>query len=192
MKKLFLVVLLAGLCLAGCKRKADTKPLDKAGVRFSVIERLHEIKVTDSEVAQLVKARQAGMHDDNCLELVRLARGRGAEFTDGDSVATLAGVQFTQEEVLEMARLNQLGLWIGEVQAMRFAGVSKAVIMTLARSRGAGRAVPSSPNVVRLQDAGLTDNEMMDLFQRGITDAEAEDMARARMPRGGAKFRSLR
>ena len=187
-----------GICIAavvvltGCQRKADTKPLDQAGVRFTVIEKLHEMKVSDNEVAQVVKAREAGLHDENCLELVRIARSRGGEFAAGDAVQTLAGVQFTEEEVMVLARQNQLGLWVGEVQAMRFAGVNKPVIMALATARSKGRPAISGPNIVRLQDAGFTDNEMMALIDEGTTDAQAAALARGRLPRGPAQFRRLR
>lgn len=186
------ICLIALLALAGCKRKADTKPLDQAGVRFTVIEKLHEMNVTDNEVAQVVKARETGMHDDNCMELVRMARARGAEFTAGEAVQTLAGVQFTEDEVMQLARQNQLGLWVGEVQAMRFAGVNKPVIMALARARAKGRPAISGPNVVRLQDAGFSDNEMIALIEQGTTDAQAAALARSRLPHGPAQFRRLR
>jgi len=186
------ICLLAVVLLAGCKRKADTKPLDQAGVRFTVIEKLHDLNVTDNEVLQVVKAREAGLHDDNCLALVRMARSRGGEFAGGEAVQTLAGVKFTEDEVMELARLNQLGLWIGEVQAMRFAGVNKPVILALARARSKGRAAISGPNIVRLQDAGFSDNEMMDLIDQGTSDAQAAALARERLPRGPAQFRRLR
>jgi len=186
------ICFLAILALTGCSRKADTKPLDKAGVRFTVIEKLHDLNVTDNEVAQVVKARDTGMNDENCLELVRMARARGAEFSAGDAVQTLAGVQFTEDEVMELARLNQLGLWVGEVQAMRFAGISKPIIMTLARARFKGRPAISGPNVVRLQDAGFTDHEMIELIEQGTSDAQAAALARERLPRGPAQFRRLR
>lgn len=190
MRRLYLLAVL--LALAGCKSKADTKPLDQAGVRFSVIEKLREMNVTENEVAQVVKARETGMHDDNCLELVRMARARGGEFTAGDAVQTLAAVQFTEDEVMALGRMNQLGLWVGEVQAMRFAGVNKPVIMALARARSKGRPALSGPSIVRLQDAGYTDNEMIALIEQGTTEAQAGALARERMPRGPAQFRRLR
>ncbi len=186
------ICVLAILTLAGCKQKADTKPLDAAGVRFTVIERLREMNVSANEVNNVVRAKEAGMSDQNCLELVRMSRSRGAEFDDGESIVTLAGVQFTEDEVMELARLNQLGLWIGEVQAMRFAGVNKPVIMTLARARSKGRPALSAPNIVRLQDAGYTDNQMMQLIDEGTTDAQAAAMVRARTPSGPSHFRRLR
>lgn len=186
------ICVLAILALAACKQKADTKPLDAAGVRFTVIERLREMNVSANEVNNVVRAKEAGMSDQNCLELVRMARSRGGEFDDGESIVTLAGVQFTENEVMELARLNQLGLWIGEVQAMRFAGVNKPVIMTLARARNKGRPALSAPNIVRLQDAGYTDNQMMQLIDEGTTDAQAAAMVRARTPSGPSHFRRLR
>ena len=37
--------------LGACSRKADTKPLDAAGVRYSVITKLEEMNVSANEVA---------------------------------------------------------------------------------------------------------------------------------------------
>lgn len=186
------VLLMALLALGGCKGKADSQPLDKAGVRFTVIEKLHELNVSEEEVAQVVKARATGMRDDYCLELVRLARSRGAEFAEGDAVAKLAGVQFSEDEVMELARLNQIGLWVGEAQVLRFAGVNKPVILALARERAAARPVPASTGIVALKDAGFSDNEMISFIERGMTEAQAMQAARVHAPRGGTRFRRLR
>lgn len=186
------VCLVAVLALVGCKRKADSQPLDKAGVRFTVVEKLHELSVSEAEIAQVVKAREAGMRDDNCLALVRLARSRGGEFTDGDAVVKLASVQFTEDEVMELARLNQLGPWAIEALVMRFANVNKPVIMALARRRAKARPIPASTGIVAMKDAGFRDSEIISFIEGGGTEEQAKQAARYRAPRGGTKFRRLR
>ena len=178
--------------LGACSRKADTKPLDAAGVRYSVITKLEEMNVSANEVANVARAKDTGLSDEACLELVRLSRSRGGEFNEGDAVGVLAGVQFTEDEVMTLARQNQLGLWVGEVQAMRLAGVSKPVILALARERSKARPSISSPNIVRLQDSGLSDNQIIELIESGTTDSAAGALARERMPKGPSKFQRLR
>ena len=66
--------------LGACSRKADTKPLDAAGVRYSVITKLEEMNVSANEVANVARAKDTGLSDEACLELVRLSRSRGGEF----------------------------------------------------------------------------------------------------------------
>jgi hypothetical protein len=182
---------LAAVCV-GCKAKADPKPLDEAGIGYSTIEALRALEVTDAEVTQVVKARRAGLRDASCLELVRLARSRGWPFHEGDAVAALTLVNFTEDEILELGRLNQLGLWVGEAQAMRFAAIEKGIVLSMARARAARRPVPSSAAMVKLKDAGFSDSEMLTIVERGTTDAEALSAAQGRQPRGTSKFRRLR
>src|SRR2546425_11177365 len=83
---LAVLLALAMINVAGCSRMkpTDTRPLDQAGMWFRSIEELKELAITDAEVAQLAKARQAGVTDSACIELVRLARQRHEHFASGD------------------------------------------------------------------------------------------------------------
>ena len=68
---LFLLV----LALLACKSAPpeDASPLDQAGV-FSGVEPLRKLDLSADEVRQLVLARQAGITDEDCVELIQLAR----------------------------------------------------------------------------------------------------------------------
>lgn len=174
-------LVLIALLAPGCKRlrRADTRALDQAGMWYGAIEELRALDVTDAEVAELAQARQAGVSDAACVELVRIARGRKGPFSGGDAVAGLRQVGVGESTVLELARLDQLGLWAGEAQAMRLAGLSDQVLLAVARRRAAGQAVPSGSSLVQLKDAGMSESEMLDLVQRGTTDQQAQEMIEA-------------
>src|SRR5574337_1621961 len=153
---LIAALLLAALFPSGCKhlRQTDMRPLDQAGMWFRSVEELRRLRVTDAEVAELVKVRQAGVSDDACVELMRIARARQQPFSSGDSIAGLRRVGVEESTVLELARLDQLGLWVGEAQAVRLTGLSDRVLLAVARRRAAGRTALSGRAIAKLKNAG--------------------------------------
>ena len=178
MSWLLLALMAAGLPLSGCNkiRSADLTPLDKAGVWFNDVEQLRALNISDAEVQQLVAARQGGLSDQACLELIRIAHGRNQRFADGHAVSSLVGAGMQEASVLELARLGQLGLQTGEAQAMRLARLSDRVILAVAHRRAAGQPSLSGPAAAALQNAGLTENQILAEINRGTTDAEVDAM----------------
>ena len=168
---------LCAWALVGCKKtasRADMAPLDQAGMWANSVEQLRQIKLADSEVKQLATARQAGLDDSSCVELVRIARSRQQVFSDGTEVANLANAGMGESSILELDRLNELTLWGGEAQALRLAGLSDNLILTVARRLSAGQSVLSSAKIAALRNAGLSEKEIIDDIQKGTTDAEAD------------------
>jgi hypothetical protein len=167
----------------------DTSSLDQAGMWFNGVEQLRELSVTDDEVQQVLLARQAGITDENCVELVRLARRRNQPFADGAAIGGLMRAGMQEQSVMALARLNQLGLRAGEAQAMRLAGLSDEVILAVARRRTAGQPVLSSAKAAELRNAGLTDRQILDHVNRGTTDAQADAIiAQRNRAAGGTRF----
>jgi hypothetical protein len=136
-----IALLLVSLFAAGCKhvQTLDTKPLDASGMSYDTIKKLESLKITAPEISELVRARNAGFSDASCIELFRIAHGRGEAFASGESVAGLIRVGMTEPSVLELARLNQLGLGSGELQAIRLTGLSDSIVLEVARHRAAGK-----------------------------------------------------
>ena len=98
---LFLVIL--ALAVAGCKRvmPVDTVPLDNVGINFDSIQRLKALKITAPEVAEIAQARQAGLSDNGCVEILQIYRGRGVAFDAGDAIAEyVASLKETVDERL--------------------------------------------------------------------------------------------
>jgi len=172
------VMLLVGLFGAvGCKTKtqpADMAALDEAGMWFNSIDQLRDFHMTNPEVQQLAVARQAGVSDQDCVELVRLARSRGLTFSEGENVAGLMSAGLAENSVLELDRLNQLDSWGGQAQVLRLAGISDAVILDVAHRHAAGQTVLSDAKISDLQNAGLSQRELLAMIDRGTTDAEAD------------------
>jgi hypothetical protein len=179
------------LVWAGCQSasRTDTAALDEAGMWFNGVEQLRELSVTDDEVQQVLLARQAGITDQNCVELVRLARRRNQPFADGGAVAGLMRAGMQEQSVMALARLNQLGIRAGEAQAMRLTGLSDEVVLAVARRRNAGQPVLSSAKVAALRNAGFTDRQIIDLINRGTSDAQADAIIAQRVrAAGGSRF----
>ncbi len=195
---LALALVLAFATVPGCKRMhhADTRPLDHAGMWYGSIEQLRELQVSDAEVAELAKARQAGLSDQACIELLRIARSRHQLYSSGDAVADLRRVQVSEATILELARMDQLGLWVGEAQAMRLAGLSDQILLGVARRRAAGQPGLSGASLAQLKNAGLDEKALLDLIAGGTTDAQAEEMIaahhRAEVPSGFVRERGRR
>ena len=102
-----------------------------------------------------------------------------------------AGVQ--QDSVLELARLNQLGLWSGEAEALRLSGLSDQVVLAVARRRAAGQPSLSSPKIAALKNAGLNETQIPADINNGVSDAQADRIiAERNYANGGHTFVSQR
>jgi len=171
-------MLAAFATLVGCKRQqqTDLSPLDQAGTWFSNVQELRGYNLSEAEVTQLVAARQAGLPDTNCVELVRLARQRNQTFSDGDAIADLLGTGVDSQTVMELARLNQLGPWAGEALTMHLAKLSDAIILEVAGRRAAGQPALSGEKLAELRDTGYSESQLIELIERGTTDAQADQI----------------
>jgi hypothetical protein len=187
----FLSALALVVALGGCSKfqHTDTTKLDQAGMWVNSVDQLRQLKITDPEVQQLVLAHQAGLTDAACVELLRISHARQQIFASGQAAGGLLEAGFHEDSILELARLNQLSAWSGEAQAMRLAGLSDEVVLAVAKRRAAGQPVLSSRKIADLQNAGLTQNEIIVQINRGATDAQADEIvARRTYAAGGHSF----
>lgn len=185
--------LLVGLTLfaGGCHSipPVDTKPLDTAGMTYDSIQQLKALKITTSEVAEVAAARQGGLSDASCIAVFRIFRDRKQPFDAGDAIAGLMSAQMGEDTVIELARLNQLGLSAGEFEAMRLAGLSDAIVLEVARHRAANRPVLSGASLAGLKNAGVRESTLLELARRGVPDSQASAIAAFR--RRGARDAEL-
>jgi hypothetical protein len=160
---------------AGCKhvQPLDTKPLDASGMSYDTIKRLESLKITAPEITGLARARNAGFSDASCIEIFQISHGRGETFVSGESVAGLIRVGMTERSVLELARLNQLGLGSGELQAIRLTGLSDSIVLEVARHRATGKAELSGASLASMKNSGLRESTLLELARRGISDSQA-------------------
>jgi hypothetical protein len=167
--------LLFVLAVAGCKSLAplDTKPLDGAGMTYDTISQLKALKITAAEVAQLSAARASGFSDAGCLAVMNVYRSRGQAFDAGDDIAGLVGAQVSEQTIIELAKLNELGLASGEFEAMRLAGLSDDILLEVARHRAANQPVMTGASLGNLKNAGVRELTLLELARRGVPDSEA-------------------
>ena len=185
-------MLLASIGLIySCKpaQKADTEQADQMAMWLDSVPQLKTLNVSNAEVGELNKAHEAGLTDPSSITLIKLARDRKQPFTDGEPVADLLNAGSSEETVLELARLNQLGAWAGEARAMRLAGLSDKIILAVAHRRSQGLAVLSGAKLGELKNTGVSDAVMLDMVQKGDSDATATKfIAQRERAAGGHKF----
>jgi hypothetical protein len=169
------LLLLLLLPLAGCNHaeQSNTQALDEAGMWSNSVAELRTLNVSNAEIGELAKARQAGFSDASCVELIRLARSRQQPFSGGQPIADLLSTGISEQTVLELARLNQLGLWAGQAQALHLAGFPDKVILAVAQRRSLELPVLSGEKLAALKNAGASDAAILEMVQKGITEAQA-------------------
>lgn len=140
---------------------------------YNTIQQLTSLKISTAEVAQIAKARQGGFSDDDCVAILKIYRSENHPFDAGDAVAGLAQVGITDADILQLARINALGLGWGELQAMKLAGMSDAIVMQVARRRADGKPVLSGASLARLKNAGVREPTLLKLVERGVPDSQA-------------------
>lgn len=181
------LALVLSLFGAGCKhvQPLDTKPLDGAGMDYNTIKQLQALHVTALEIAELSTARNAGFSDDACVAAFQISHSRGELFNSGQAIAGLVRAGMRQQTILELDKLNQLGLGAGELEAMHLAGLSDAVVLQVAHHRAEGKPELSGASLASMKNAGLTESTILKLASRGIPDSKAPAIIAAR--RHGAK-----
>src|SRR5256885_11284836 len=125
--------LLLGVCVliaGGCHQHplTDYRPLDHAGMWSSGLEQLKTLNTSDSEVAQLVKAKEARISDDTCVALVAAAHQKQHPFVRGDSAANLANAGYSESQILELAQADQLDTLSGDAVTLRLIGLSDGFV----------------------------------------------------------------
>ena len=166
------------LLLAACKhaeQQSNTQALDEAGMWSNSVSELRTLNVSNAEIGELTKAREGGLSDPSCVELIRLARSRQQPFTGGQPIADMLAAGSSEQTVLELARMNQLGLWAGQAQALRLAGLSDKVILAVAQRSSRGLPVLSGVMLGKLKNSGASDAAILDFVQKGITEQRASE-----------------
>ena len=183
--------LLAILLVCSCKPapKADTEQADQMAMWLDSVPQLKSLSVSNAEIEELNKAHQAGLTDPSTVVLIQLARSRQQPFTDGQSIADLMNANVSEQTVLELARLNALGPWAGEAQAMRLVGLSDKVILAVARRRSKGLSVLSGEKLGELKNAGASDALILEMVERGDSEKTADAyIAQRNRAAGGHSF----
>jgi hypothetical protein len=176
------MLLLLPALLAGCKGHplTDYRPLDKAGMWSSSMQDLKKLNASDAEVAQLVSLKNAGVSDEMCVSLVQAAHDHQHPFASASSAASLNRAGFSDEQILAIARNDQLDSLSGDAVMLRLIGLSDPTVQTILQRRMKGLTALSSAEIGRLKNTGLSEKEIVSRIQSGMTDAQADAEAAAR------------
>jgi hypothetical protein len=180
--KLLLLGVFVLLRVGGCEKHplTDYRPLDQAGMWSSNVEELKKLNTSDIEVAQLVKMKQAGLSDDACVALISHAHDRKHLFTSADSAVNLSRAGYTEPVILEIAKIDQLDIVSGDAVMLRLIGLSDKAVDTILHRRLAGRPTMGSAQIGRLKNTGLTERQILERVNQGMTDAQADREATVR------------
>jgi hypothetical protein len=158
----------------------DYRPLVKAGMSSASIEQLKKLDASDAETLQLVSAKQAGISDETCVTLVATAHQNRRTFTSADAVNSLAGAGFGEPQILEIARVDKLDTVSGDAVTLRLIGLSDSTVQNLLQRHLLDHPTLSSGEIARLKNTGLTEAQVLERINQGMTDEQAEKEVLAR------------
>jgi hypothetical protein len=168
------LILLSFVLLASCDdlRLLDTKPLDRAGMTYDTIKELKSLHISSAEVGEIAKVRNAGLSDGDCIALLRIFHQRSKPFTAGDAVAGLYLAGMSEGAVLGLANLDQVGVGVGELQAMHLAGMPDELVLDVARDRSLGKSTLSGAALGTMRNLRMENSTLLLLVQRGTPESD--------------------
>jgi len=177
MRRLFTLLSVCLLLLAGCQKRVQTdySSLDQSGMWSSSLEELKKYKVTDGEIAQLTKLKQVGASDDLCLALLKASRDHHHEFTSADSVIQLSRAGYGDAQILEMARTDQIDILSVDAVTLKLIGLSNPTVQAIIHRRIQGLPTLTSEQIGRLKNTGMTEKQILEVINKGYSNKQAED-----------------
>jgi hypothetical protein len=165
--------------MSGCHQHplTDYRPLDQAGMWSSSVEQLKTLNTSDLEVSQIVKLKEAGLTDDGCVTLVNEAHQRQHPLTSADSAVNLMHAGYAEPVILEIAKMGQLDSISGDAVMLRLVGLSNSAVDFILHRRLKGQPTMSSAQIGRLKNTGLTEKQILERINNGVTDAAADKEA---------------
>jgi len=179
MKYKFMVVAALFSQFFGCDQHlfTDYRPLDQLGMWSSSVEELKRLNTSDTEVIQLTKMKQAGISDDTCVTAIADAHQHQHPFSGADAAVNLMKAGYSDSIIVEMTKVDQLDNLSGDAVMLRLVGLSDSGVDAILHKRMKGQRTLASAEIGRLKNTGLTEAQIMERINRGMTDAEADKEA---------------
>ena len=182
MQRKIALVSIGFLIFGGC----DTRPktayasLDQAGMWSSSLDDLKRLKPSDQEIAQLTKLKQARASDDLCLALLKIAHERHQEFNSAEAAINLSRAGYPDPEILELERSGKIDILSDEAVTMKLVGLSSASVQIVLHRRMQNLPTLTSAQIGRLKNTGLSEKQIMELVEQGISGQQAETLVAQR------------
>lgn len=176
MWRLFLLLGACLLGLAGCQKhpQTDLTSLDQSGMWSSSLEELKKLNVSDMEISQLTKLKQAGAPDELCLELLKAARAHHHEFSSGDAVVDLSRAGYSDAEILEIGQSDRVDTLSGEAVTLKLIGLSIPTVQAILHRRIQGLPTLTSEQIGRLKNTGMSEKQILEVVNQGYPNDKAE------------------
>lgn len=176
MRRYLFLTGVAFLLIAGCEKlhQTDYTALDQSGMWSSSLEQLKALKVSDPEVGQLTKLKQAGASDDLCLALIKAAHDHHHEFSSADSVIELSRAGYPDTQILELAKSEQIDVLSGEAVTLKLIGLSNPTIQQVLARRMQRLPTLTSAQIGRLKNTAMSEPQIVAFMNRGLSDQMVE------------------
>ena len=178
-------LLLLGACVlaaAGCKTQPKTNyaPLEQSGMWSSSLDEVKKLNVTDLEITQLAKLKRVGASDDLCLALLKAARDHHHDFSNADAPIELSQAGYSDDQILEMARSDQIDILSGEAITLKLIGLSNPAVQAIIHRRIQGLPTLTSAQIGRLKNTGMSEKQILDVVNQGLSNDAAEKLIASR------------
>jgi len=182
MRRYSLLLSVCLLVVAGCKTQPKTNyaALDQSGMWSSSVDQLKQLNVTDLEITQLAKLKRAGASDDLCLALFKAARDHHHDFSNADSAIELSQAGYADDQILEMAKSDQIDILSGEAITLKLIGLSNSGVQAIIHRRIEGLPTLTSEQIGRLRNTSMSERQILDLVNQGISNEQVEKLIAAR------------
>jgi len=118
--------------------------------------------------------KQAGLSDDACVALISQAHDRKQQFTSADSAVNLSRAGYSDAVILEIAKRDQLDIISADAVMLRLIGLSEGAVDKILHRRLGGQRTMGSAQIGRLKNTGLTEKQILERINQGMTDAQAD------------------
>jgi hypothetical protein len=168
--------------LAGCESHplTDYRPAVAAGIFSGTIEDLKKLNASDAEITEVIQLKKVGVSEDAILALVRIAHEHRHPFTAAGSVTSLAGANFTEARILQIAQTDQIDSIGGDAVMLHVIGLSDPTVQMLLDRRLKNIPTMTVGTIADLKNTGLTEKDILYRIHGGMTDAQGEAEAAAR------------
>jgi hypothetical protein len=178
-------VALFAVCLffvVGCHQHplTDYRPLIQAGLSSDGTEQLKALNTSDTEVAQIVRLKQANVTDEMCIALISAAHANQHPFNSVDSVTSLQGARYSDTQILDFAKANKLDTISGDAVMLRLIGLSDGTVQVILQRHLKDLPTMDTAEIGRLKNTGLTERQILEKIDEGMTNAQADKEAASR------------
>src|SRR5205809_827362 len=116
---------------------------------------------------------QLGMWSSSVEELKKL----NTSDTEVMQLTKMKKAGYGEPIILEMTKADQLDILSGDAVMLRLLGLSDSAVDVILHKRMKGQRTLASAEIGRLKNTGLTEGQIMERINRGMTDAEADKEA---------------